>query len=123
MAEATAMKAATEPERAVLRAILKRGGQQYIECPCGWFYSGSRCPDKTCVAWKKANGTKRVKLYVHGDREGGYAKGKELGLEGDALRTFAYWGEEIAFEADVNMETGEVTLLAVDGHKIFPVKG
>jgi len=123
MPEATAMKAATEQERETLRTILSRGASKYVECPCGWFYLGPRCPDKACKEWKKANGTKRVKLYVHGDREGGYEKGKELGLEGDALRNFAYWGEEIGFEADVNMETGEVTLLSVDGQKILSVKG
>jgi hypothetical protein len=123
MPEATAMKATTEQERATLRTILARGEQKYTECPCGWFYLGAKCPDQKCKQWKKANGTKRIKLYTHGDRESAYEVGKELGLEGDTLRTFAYWGEEIEFEADVNMETGEVTLVTVDGHKIFPVKG
>jgi hypothetical protein len=123
MAEATAMKATTEQERTTLRTILGRGEQKYTECPCGWFYIGAKCPDQKCKKWKIANGTKRVKLYVHGSKEAGYDKGEELGLTGDALRTFSYWGTEITFEADVNMETGEVTLLSVDGQKILPTKG
>src|SRR5271170_6774542 len=99
MAEAIAMKANTEAEKVVLRAVIKRGdaGMKYYECPCGWFYSGARCPDKTCVKWKKENGTKRIKLYAHESSEGWYDDGKKMGLEGDALRNFAHWGEEIEF--------------------------
>jgi hypothetical protein len=123
MPEAIAMKAATEPERVMLRAILKRGDQQYTECPCGWFYSGARCPDKGCKEWKKANGTKRVKLYAHVDKESNYDKGRELGLDEAAMRNFAYWGGEIEFDAEIDVETGKVRLLAVDGHKISPAKG
>lgn len=119
MPEAIAMKAATEEERITLRSILSRGENPYKECPCGWFYSGSRCPDKTCKEWKKANsGTKRVKLYAHVDDEGEYEHGEKLGLEGDALSNFANWGYELEFDAEVNMETGDVKLLTIDGHKI-----
>ena len=123
MPEATAMKATTEQERTTLRTILARGEQKYTECPCGWFYLGARCPDKTCKEWKKANSTKRIKLYAHADEDGAYEAGKRLGLEDDALTHFAHWGYEIPFDAEVNMETGNVTLLTVNGHKIFPVKG
>ncbi len=123
MAKATGMKVHTEEERTTLRAILARGAEKWNECPCGWFYSGARCPDENCKEWKKANGTKRAKLYAHVDKDTNYDIGREIGLEGDALRRFSYWGHEIAFDADVDMETGEVKLLTVDGHKIFPVKG
>jgi hypothetical protein len=109
-------KAVTEQERVTLRALLARGEQKWNECPCGWFYSGSCCPDKGCKEWKKR--PKRVKLYAHEDSDSGYEQGEELGLEDDALKNFAHWGYEIEFEADVNMETGEVKLLSVDGRKI-----
>jgi hypothetical protein len=123
MAEATAMKATTEQERTTLRTILARGAQKYTECPCGWFYIGAKCPDTKCKEWKKANGTKRIKMYVHGNDESENERGKQLGLEGTALENFSGWSYEIEFEADVNMETGEVTLVTVNGRKIFPVKG
>lgn len=125
MPEATAMKVQNEEERIALRAVLARstGGPNWKECPCGWFYIGARCPDKTCKAWKEANGSKRLKLYAHADEDSAYEKGKVLGLEGDALEEFSRWGCELEFEAEVDMETGKVKLLSVDGRKIFPVKG
>jgi hypothetical protein len=67
--------------------------------------------------------TKRIKLYLHDSGESAYEKGKELGLEGEALKRFSGWGYEVEFDAAVNMETGKVTLLTVNGHKIFPAKG
>jgi|SRR5271154_5172798 len=125
MAEAIAMKANTEAEKVVLRAVIKRGdaGMKYYECPCGWFYSGSRCPDKNCKEWTTVNGTRKIKLYAHADKDGGFEDGETLGLTGDALTRFAGWGYELVFDADVNMVTGEVTLVTINGHKIFPVKG
>lgn len=126
MAEVSALKAHDEHERKMLRNILARGEEKWNECPCGWFFNGSstRCPDKNCKAWKKENGTKRFKLYAHADRETSYMIGRDkVGLEGDALRTFSHWGEEIEFEVEIDIETGETKLLTVDGHKIFPVKG
>lgn len=120
MAEAIAMKANTEEEKVTLRAVLARGNQTWSECPCGWFYSGPRCPDKSCKKWKQAGGTKTIKLYAHVDDEGEYEEGEKLGLEGDALREFVSWGYELAFDAKVDMETGKVTLLMVDGRKIEP---
>jgi hypothetical protein len=124
MAEVIAMKTTTEEERAFLRTILKRGGEKFWECPCGWFYSGARCPDKDCKEWTKVNGTKRFKLYAHADKETAYAIGRDkVGLEGDALRNFSGWGYELEFEVDIDMETGNTKLISVDGHKIFPVKG
>ena len=125
MAEAIAMKATTEQERITLRVIIARDDKknQWKECPCGWFYMGARCPDKDCKEWTKVNGTKRVTLTAHCDEDSSYHFGREMGLEGDALRNFAHWGYELSFDADVNMETGDVTLLTVDGHKISPTKG
>lgn len=121
MAKAIAMKVEAEAERTILRKVIARGDnpESWRECPCGWFFQGSRCPDQKCKLWKKANGKKTVKLYVHGSKESGYDAGERLGLEGDALRNFSYWNGEITFDAEVNMETGDVTLLTVDGHKII----
>lgn len=63
---------------------------------------------------------RRIKLYLHGDDESAYEKGKELGFEGEALDRFSGWGYEVEFNADVNMETGEVKLITVNGYKISP---
>src|SRR5271157_3971465 len=122
--DAKAMRVGNEAERIAMRSILARtqllgGGETYTECPCGWFYVGARCPDKKCKEWKKATGGKKVvRLYSHTGRESNYDAGSKLGLEGDALRNFAYWGDEIAFDVEVDLETGSTKLLTVDGHKI-----
>jgi len=123
MARAVAMKATSPEERETLRTVLARGEEKYFECPCGWFYTEARCPDKDCKEWTTVNGTRRIKLYAHADKDGGFEDGQTLGLTGDALTRFAGWGYELVFDADVNMVTGEVTLVTVNGHKIFPVKG
>src|SRR5271170_140854 len=122
MAEAVGVKANTEEEKVAIRALIRAGNAEWKECPCGWFYFGARCPDKDCKEWTALNGTRRIKLYSHTDKESGYDNGKQLGLTGDALKRFAHWGYELAFDADVNLETGDVTLLTVDGHKISPTK-
>src|SRR5271167_5002085 len=99
MADTIQIKANTEEEKVALRTILARGAgwtgkpqEKFNECPCGWFFSGARCPDKACVQWKKANGIQRIKLYAHVDKESNHDTGKRIGLEGDAMRRFAYWG-------------------------------
>jgi hypothetical protein len=115
---ASAIKTKNKAEADVLRVVLARNGEKWSECPCGWFYKSVRCPDKTCKEWKKANGTRKVKLYAHENSENWYHDGEEMGLEGEALSTFANWGYELEFEGEVNMETGEVKLLTVGGHKI-----
>ena len=61
---------------------------------------------------------KTIKLYAHVDDDGEYDTGEELGLTGDALRTFSGWGYELAFDAEVDLGTGKVKLLTIDGHPI-----
>lgn len=117
--EAVALKANTPKEAEVLRTVLARSTEKWNECKCGWFYKGVKCPAKNCPEWKKATGGKKiVQLYAHAEDETYYDEGKKLGLEGEPLRNFSNWGYELAFEGEVDLTTGEVKLLSVDGHKI-----
>lgn len=61
---------------------------------------------------------KKVKLYLHGSKEDDRWNGKNFGLSEAALENFIGWGYEVAFDAEVDMETGDVKLLKVNGHKI-----
>lgn len=61
----------------------------------------------------------KIKLYAHADDDTYYEKGEKLGFKGKVLRNFANWGYELEFDAEVDMETGEVKLLSIDGHKIL----
>jgi hypothetical protein len=115
----TAMKAANDNERVLLRGIIKRSTlvtkEEWTECPCGWFFIGKICPDEKC---KIAPKSIKTKLYAHVDKGDAYATGRELGLKQDVCDTFSRWGYELEFEAEVNPKTGEVKLLTIDGHKI-----
>jgi len=115
----TAMKAANDNERVLLRGIIKRSSlvtkEEWTECPCGWFYVGKLCPDEKCKVVPK---TIKTKLYAHVDDGDQFHTGRELGLTQEAASKFSGWGYELAFEAEVNPKTGEVKLLTIDGHKI-----
>lgn len=110
----TAMKTETTEERAVLRK-LTANNPAWKECSCGWFYTEPRCPDQTC---KVKRGKKLVKLFAHSDEDSYYGVGESLGMTGDALRSFAHWGYELAFDCEVDLDTGAVKLLTVNGLEI-----
>lgn len=113
------MKADTPAEKKVLRGMIKRRGDggSWKECPCGWFYKGDSCPDKKCkIAYP--GGKRIVKTYAHVSDEEYYSQGEKLGLEGDALSSFAGWGYEIEFEVEVDMTSGETKIISCDGHKL-----
>lgn len=122
VAHIPSMRMENEQEREVFRKIIKRSpdATEWKECPCGYFFNGVRCPDKTCKAWQKLTGGKaKLKLYAHESSENYYEEGKKLGIEDDgALSIFCNWGYEIEFDGEVNLKTGEVKLLTVNGHKI-----
>ena len=62
-------------------------------------------------------------FYVHSDKESGYEIGKELGLEGDALREFCYTGYEVTFKIVVDRKTGLSKATHVNGVALTePVK-
>jgi len=60
----------------------------------------------------------KVKMYLHGDKETNFEQGKELGLTGQALDEFCHALYEVEFDVAVNMQTGETTIVAVDGKAV-----
>lgn len=61
---------------------------------------------------------KKVKLYLHGSKEDDRYHGQKFGLSPEALDNFVGWGYEVEFDAELDIETGDVKLLKVNGHKI-----
>lgn len=57
-------------------------------------------------------------MYVHGSRESCYEEGAKLGLTGEALKMFSFVLEEYKLTLEVDMETGKVTPVMIDGLKI-----
>lgn len=63
---------------------------------------------------------KRTKLYLHGDKDGMFERGKKLGLEGDALSRFGHAFEELELEVDVDDDGIVVHIVTVDGIRLDP---
>ena len=61
-----------------------------------------------------------VDIYVHSDTDSMHDLGKEMYLQGEALRTFKYLGTEVELTYDVDPETGKGVLVAVEGRKVAP---
>lgn len=62
--------------------------------------------------------TKIIRMYLHSDKDSNYERGESLGLKDEALHTFAYALGEVGFDVEVDMETGETTILEVDSRKL-----
>lgn len=57
----------------------------------------------------------KTTIYLHADRDSLWEKGERLGLAGEALRMFSFTACEVEVGIDVNMETGESTIVTLDG--------
>jgi len=64
----------------------------------------------------------QTKVYVHGSKESMREHGREIGLTGEALNMFAYTGYEVELTVDVNEQTGESVIVAVDGRRVAALK-
>ena len=56
--------------------------------------------------------------YLHSSKDANYEKGQELGLSEKALKLFMFALYEVELEVDVNEETGEATILKVNGRNV-----
>jgi hypothetical protein len=56
----------------------------------------------------------KIDIYLHSDKDSVYDKGQAAGLSEEALRKFMYTGYEVKMTYDVNAETGDSKLIAVD---------
>lgn len=59
-----------------------------------------------------------TKMYLHRSKEVNYDLGEELELSDEAMKNFKYALSEVEIEVDVNEETGETTILKVDGREL-----
>lgn len=58
---------------------------------------------------------KLIEIYVHSSKESAYDECEKAGLTGEALAMGKYLGTEHKMEYVVSTETGQATLIAVDG--------
>ena len=61
-------------------------------------------------------------MYLQGSKESNYEVGAELGLSERALKKFLYALYEVEFDVEVNTDTGETTIIAVDGRGLAGAK-
>ncbi len=59
-----------------------------------------------------------VIVYLHADRENMWNIGEKLKLKGDVLKMFSFAACEVKIKLEVNTETGEATIVEVDGKQI-----
>lgn len=61
--------------------------------------------------------TKRIRLYVHRDKDSNYDVAQQLGFKvgSKAERMFLYACSEVELIVDVNMKTGETTVVGAEG--------
>lgn len=59
-----------------------------------------------------------AKVYLHGSKESNHDDGVKRGLTGEALRTFLFTCYEVAVDIEVDTDTGESTIVAVDGRPL-----
>lgn len=65
---------------------------------------------------------KTCTVYLHSDGYQMRMQGEELGLTGEALNAFSYSLYEIAIELEVDEDTGDVTIIHIDGVRFLPYK-
>lgn len=57
-------------------------------------------------------------MYLHASADWNYAAGERIGLTGGALIEFRRALSSVEVQVEVNPDTGETTILAVDGRKL-----
>ena len=62
--------------------------------------------------------TKKVKVFIHSNKDEMYETGKKLGLTGQALAKFKYALMEIPVDIEVNPLDGSYVIKRVDGKKV-----
>ena len=60
-----------------------------------------------------------VKGYLHGEKESNYDQAEKIGLSEKSAANFVDWGYEVEFDLEVERETGNTKIIAVDGHKLL----
>jgi len=64
----------------------------------------------------------KTDIYLNSTKESNYNKGKELGLKGKALDYFLHALCEVEITVDVNENTGEATIIKVDGKELKDIE-
>jgi hypothetical protein len=57
-------------------------------------------------------------VYLHSSKETMYDKGEALGLSEKALEKFIYTCSEVKIGLEVNLETGEATIISCDNRRL-----
>jgi hypothetical protein len=61
-----------------------------------------------------------IDMYLHGDKESNYEEGIKIGLSPKVLEKFSYALYEVKLGVEVDTETGETTIVSVDGQGVIP---
>ncbi len=56
----------------------------------------------------------KVDVYLHSNKEEMWDQGEKIGLKGEALRKFKFACYEVKITLNVNEDTGDASIVAVD---------
>lgn len=60
----------------------------------------------------------KTKMFLHSDKDTNRDMGEKLGLSDEALGRFIYACYEVEVDLEVNEQTGEARIVAVDGRAV-----
>lgn len=61
---------------------------------------------------------KKIKYYMHSNKDSNYELASDYGLSGIAKENFMHAMYEVEFDLKLDMTTGEVEIIGVDGMKV-----
>ena len=62
----------------------------------------------------------KTTVYLHGSKDTMWELGEKLGLSEEAVQKFKWACCEVKIELEVNPETGDAEIVAVDGRELKP---
>lgn len=61
---------------------------------------------------------KMIEMYLHGSKEASWQLAEEMGLSETASKNFAYALYEVKLDVELDTETGDTRIVAVDGRTL-----
>lgn len=98
--------------------------QRFVVPEDRWSVGDVYCPRAEELLWRVCPGEKiKTNITVNSEKDANWDKAEELGLKDDAARNFAYTAMELKLTLEVDIETGNAQIVAIDDVELArPIK-